>query len=98
MARGKERGESGGVQGEFNPAPSSLLPPFPPKNDSSIHSSTALPDFNFAINQQNKQTSGRKEREEGGEGCGGGGGVAKDEVFLYGYRFTDKTSRDESAG
>lgn len=47
-----------------------------PKNDSSIHSSPARPDFNFAINQQNKQTSGReggkRAREWGWRGAGRG--------------------------
>lgn len=81
MAWRKEREESEGygvvvVVGRTRPLrlPSSLLPLFPHKNDSYIHSSTALPDFNFAINQQNKQTSGRKgEKSEGWMGgwCGG---------------------------
>lgn len=51
-----------------------------------IHSSSALPDFNFTINQQNKQTSGRKGGKSEGWGVVGGAvqyyrGVAKDEVL-----------------
>lgn len=48
-------------------------PSVPSHNDSSIHSSAALPDFNFAINQQNKQTSGRKGGKERGAGWRVGG-------------------------
>lgn len=54
-----------------NLVPSSLPLLYPSQNSSSIHSSSAVPDFNFTINQQNKQTSGR----EGESGRGGWGGV-----------------------
>lgn len=57
--------------------PSSLLLLYPSQNSSSIHSSSAVPDFNFTINQQNKQTSGR-------EGERGRGGVVRCEVVLQG--------------
>lgn len=80
-----------------NPAPSSLLPLLPPKNVSSIHSSPALPDFNFAINQQNKQTSGRKGGKEREEGRGWGRG-AKDEVFSVAIALQTKAAAMRAPG
>lgn len=62
-------GLGGGVNMELQPCAFISSASFPPHRTTlSIHSSRALPDFNFTRNQQNKQTSGRK----GGEGEGWG--------------------------
>lgn len=65
------RGEKGK---EVQPCASLFSASLLSQNDSTIHSSSALPDFNFTINQQNKQTSGRQEdwmEGWGGVGCRG---------------------------